>query len=59
MTRKVRVHAYVADPAMPADHRGDRPCLCGVAKGNERHDLPQQPAEVTEAEARRLGERDG
>lgn len=48
-------HVYVPDPALPADHRGDQPCLCGAAKSNERHELPPTPPDAKRAEARRYG----
>jgi hypothetical protein len=50
-------HPYVADPDVPADHKGRRPCAtCGLLPDNDLHQLPPTDPAVTEAEARRLGE---
>lgn len=49
-------HVYTADPDVPADHRGDVPCVCGAARRSDLHDLPPVDPAVAEAEARRLGE---
>lgn len=34
----VRPHPYTAASTVPADHRGDRPCICGRARANAAHD---------------------
>jgi hypothetical protein len=49
-------HAYTADYDVPPDHLGRRLCTCGRPERNEVHHLPPVPRDVTEAEARRLGE---
>jgi hypothetical protein len=60
-------HAFDRDPEVPPDFFGRATCRCGkVGKdGDEQHPLgalplpptfPQQPAEVSEYEARKLGE---
>ncbi|MFI5852293.1 hypothetical protein ACIA7R_31460 [Micromonospora chalcea] len=36
--RQVRTHPYTPSGLLPADHRGDRPCICGRAKANATHD---------------------
>lgn len=36
--RPVRTHPYTPSGLLPADHRGDRPCICGRAAKNAAHD---------------------
>lgn len=38
----VRPHPYAASATVPADHNGNRPCVCGRAKANGAH----APADV-------------
>lgn len=57
-----RVHAYRPNRAIPADHNGQRPCVCGRAKANRLHDpsaVAVVEAETAQAQAehrRRIGE---
>lgn len=34
----VRTHPYTPSGILPADHHGDRPCICGRARKNAAHD---------------------
>lgn len=36
-------HLYTEDPDMPADHRGEGRCTCGLPKANAAHNLPPAP----------------
>lgn len=57
--RRVRTHHYQEDPVTAVNHRGEKTCgVCYLPRRNAIHNLPEQPAEVTAAEARRLGERE-
>lgn len=40
MSRTVATHLYVADRTVAADHRGRRPCTCGLPEGNQHHQIP-------------------
>lgn len=39
---------FIADPDIPADHRGRRTCRCGLAgkPGDAHHTLPDAPVEA-------------
>jgi hypothetical protein len=52
-------HLYAADPAIPANHRGERLCLCGLNESNDRHELPPSPPGAREHDAAVLGEKEG
>lgn len=53
---RLSVHHFVEDPTVPRDYRNRRWCRCGALEDHERHQVPDVPADVTAAEARRLGE---
>jgi hypothetical protein len=58
MMRRVRTHVFQENPDLGTDHKGQRFCACcPLPEGHDIHDLPEQPAHVAAAEARRLGER--
>jgi len=58
--RTVRAHVFVENADLGTDHRGKRYCArCPLAEDHQIHDMPEQAAEVTQVEARKLGERDG
>ncbi|WP_330438797.1 hypothetical protein OHB44_27900 [Micromonospora sp. NBC_00821] len=51
-------HPYVENKAIPADHNGKRPCICGRARPNRLH-ASAAVAKVDDAHAehlRRIGE---
>lgn len=52
---EIRVHEFQADAAIE-DWRGRHPCVCGMPKQWRGHDVPEQPPEVAEIDARILGE---
>lgn len=55
--RPVRPHPYTPSATVPADHRGNRPCICGRPRRNAVHDQ-EAVAEVDAAQAehiRRIG----
>lgn len=52
----MNTHVFEADWALPADHKGRRPCTCGLPEGNTVHQVPATPVEVAQVEARKLGE---
>lgn len=56
--RERQRHPYTADPDVPADHRGQPYCRCGLRRDSAVHDLPPVDPAVREAEAARLGERE-
>jgi hypothetical protein len=45
-------HLYAEDPAVPADHRGDGRCTCGLPRVNKVHSLPSAPPEQRQHRAR-------
>jgi len=51
------VHPYAEDVDTPADHRGNRPCRCGLPGGNAVHLVPDTAEEQAE-QRRRAGERE-
>jgi hypothetical protein len=51
--RTVRPHPYTASATIPADHNGNRPCICGRAKANAAHSA-QAVAQVDAAHAEQL-----
>lgn len=51
-------HVYTADPQVPADHRGEVPCVCGAAKRSDLHDLPETTPEARDRDASILGEKE-
>lgn len=51
------VHPYAEDLDTPADHRGDRPCRCGLPGSNVVHLVPDTTDQQDE-HRRRAGERD-
>lgn len=55
-----RPHRYIADLDIPADHAGERPCRCGLARRNRTHDEKAlAKAEERQAEhRRRIGDDD-
>jgi hypothetical protein len=57
VTAKLPVHAFAWDGITdPLALKPPETCAsCGLPKANQHHDLPATPAEVVEAEARRLG----
>lgn len=58
--RRVRPHAFVPNPDLGTDHTGQRFCgACPLGEHHEIHDMPGQDAAVTEAESRKLGEKNG
>lgn len=54
--RRVATHLYAADPDVPPDHNGNRPCTCGAAYRNARHNLPTMTPAARQLDARILGE---
>lgn len=57
--RRVRAHVFVVNPDLGADHKGQRYCAhCPLGEHHDIHTMPEQHADVTAAEARRLGERE-
>ena len=53
------VHVFVANPDLGTDHNGQRYCArCPLRENHDVHQMPEQPAAVTEAERRLLGERE-
>jgi hypothetical protein len=53
---EIRTHTYQQDPEI-SDWRGRRPCAtCGMPLQHGSHDVPEQPPEVAEINARILGE---
>jgi hypothetical protein len=55
----MRVHVFQPDDSA-TDWRGTPTCAdCHMPKANRAHTLPPVPKDVTEAEARRLGEHEG
>lgn len=53
------VHTFLANPDLGTDHKGQRYCRrCPLPEGHDIHQLPEQHADISVAEARRLGERD-
>lgn len=53
-------HRYVENRDIPADHNGNRPCICGRAQPNRVH-ADEAVAKVDAAQAehlRRIGEED-
>jgi hypothetical protein len=57
MTRRVCGGVFTPDPALPADHRGRRTCVCGLI--GEPGDAHHTPAAAAEQDAQQLaaGER--
>lgn len=51
--RPGRSHPYTPSHLIPADHNGNRPCICGRAKANGIH-APAAVAEVDAAQAEQL-----
>lgn len=54
-----RPHLFVADPDVPADHRGRRTCRCSLVgePGDAHHQLPDVPEQAEHR--RRVGEDGG
>lgn len=50
-------HVAVEDPDVPADFAGMRFCICSRRWDSPVHKMPDVPADVMDAEARRAGER--
>lgn len=56
--RRVRAHIFRHNPDLGTDHSGQRFCAdCPLGENHDIHTLDPQPVEVSEHEARRLGER--
>ncbi|WP_431892706.1 hypothetical protein [Micromonospora haikouensis] len=51
--RTVRPHPYTASTTIPADHQGNRPCICGRARANAAH-AAEAVAQVEAAQAEQL-----
>lgn len=52
-TTSPRPHDYIAAADIPADHNGNRPCICGRARGNRLHDPIAVAAHTTAQVAHR------
>jgi hypothetical protein len=58
--RRVRTHVFQENSDLGTDHKGQRFCACcSLPEGHDIHTLEPQAVDVTEHEARRLGERNG
>lgn len=51
-------HLYARDPNVPADHRGEGYCVCGLPYRSDVHDLPTTNPDAVRLDARRLGEKE-
>lgn len=50
-------HPYVADTDIPADHRGNIPCHCGLPRSNEIHNTTAVDA-AQQQHRQRTGDRE-
>lgn len=57
MTRRAdpRTHLYTPDLTIAADHRGHRPCTCGMPRTWQGHTVPDT-AEANAEHRRRAGD---
>lgn len=57
MSKRVETHVYQPDPSLRRDYGGSFPCVCGLPRRNQHHEVKPTADDVKANEQRKLGER--